>query len=360
MRTIVKVRTPAEQLSMRMMGERRARQCLIRLLAVVSMLRALLTRVLPLAGSAGWWMAMVCLLPGLAVYALLALSMRLTKTAVLSDMLRAVLGPWGAWALAAALTALLLHDGLASMTALITLFTEGVGTVGTQFTLAALTGAALLFCLHREGLARGVLFLRWIMLAALAVMAFDWLDMARLDGLFPVLGDGVPSLVAALRAGVSLAWPLTLLLTAEPVREGVRFRPLLPVLLLCLGVVLLTCLSLPHEILVTHHDLAGSLLEMTLHLQPAARTLAVCLLILTLFLTIGGTAHLLTASMTAPMGRPVPWLPYAVVALLVASQCLNIETLWRCLGLCNPWLLAPLAALALLALPVALIRRRRA
>ena len=360
MRTIVKVHTPAEQLSMRMMGERRARQCLIRLVAVVSILRTLLTRVLPLAGSAGWWMAVVCLLPGLAVYALLVLSMRLTGTAVLSDMLRAVFGMPGAWVLAAVISALLLFDGVASMTTLITLFTEGVGTAGTQFTLAALTGAALLFCLHREGLARGVFFLRWIMLAALAVMAFDWLDMAHLDGLFPLLGDGVPSLIAALRAGASLAWPLILLLTAEPVHEGMRFRPLLPVLLLCLGVVLLTCLSLPHEILVTHHDLAGSLLEMTLHLQPATRTMAVCLLILTLFLAIGGTAHLLTASLTAPMGRSVTWLPYVIVVLLVAAQCLNIESLWRFLGLCGPWLLAPLAALAPLTVIAALIRRRRA
>ena len=360
MRTIVKVRTPEERLAMRVIGARRTRQCLIRLMAVVSILRTLLTRVLPLAGSAGWWVTLVCFAPGLAVYGLLALSMRLTRTVVLPDALRLAFGPVGTWLLALPLTALLLFDGVASMTALVTLFTEGVGTVGTQFTLALLTGGVLLFCLRREGLARGAFFLRWLMLAALAVMALNWLFMARFDGLFPPLGDGVPSLIAAAKAGASMAWPLILLLMAEPVRPGVRFRPVLPVLLLCFGVVLLTCLSLPHELLVTHHNLSGSLLEMTLHLQPAVRTLAICLLVLVLFLTIGGTAHLLTGTLTAPIRRVPVWLPHAVVALLIVSQCINIHKLWSLMRLCEPWLLSPLAALAVLTLPAACVRRRSA
>lgn len=360
MRTIVKVHTPEERLSMRLMGERRTSQCLIRLVAVVSMLRTLLTRVLPLAGSAGWWVTVCCFVPGLVVYGLMVLCMRLTKTVVLTDMLRAVFGSIGAWLLALLLTALLLLDGVASMTALVTLFTEGIGTEGTQFTLAVLTGAVLAFCLHKEGISRGAFFLRWIMLAALAVMALDWLSMAHIDGLFPVLGDGVPSLIAALRAGISLSWPLILLLTAEPVRPGIRFRPVLPVLLLCFGVVLLTCLSLPHELLVTHHDLSGSMLEMTLHLRPAVCTLAICLLLLTLFLTIGGTVRLLTGALTAPLRHEPVWMPYAVVALIVLSQCLDIRMLWSFLGECEPWLLAPLATLGVIALPVALVKRRRA
>lgn len=360
MRTIVKVHNPDERLAMRLMGERRTAQCLIRLLAAVSMLRTLLTRVLPLAGSAGWWMTAACFLPGLAVYALLWLSMRTTKAAVLQDMVRAVFGGFGVWVLAAVLPALLLLDGLSSMTALITLFTEGIGTEGTQFTLAVLTGAVLAFCLHKQGLSRGVFFLRWIMLAALAVMAWDWLGMAHSDGLFPVLGDGVPSLLAALRAGISLAWPLVLLLTAEPVHPGVRLRPVLPVLLIVAGTVLLICLSLPHELLVTHHDLSGSLLEMTLHLQPAVRMMAVCLVMLVMFLAIAGAAQLFTGLLTAPIGHDPVWLPYAFVALLVLSQLLPIRTLWSFLGLCGPWLLAPLAVLAVLALPIALIQRRKA
>ena len=360
MRTIVKVHTPEERLAARMAGERRTERCLIRLVATVSILRTLLTRVLPLAGSAGWWMTLVCFLPGLAVYGLLLLLMHLTKTAVLTDALRFCFGRFGAWLLAAVLAALLLLDGASSMTALITLFTEGIGTEGTQFTLALLTGAVLCFCLHRDGLPRGVFFLRWLMLGALAAMAFDWLGMSRLDGLFPLLGDGVPSLIAALEAGASLAWPLVLLLTAEPVRPGVRIRPVLPVLLLCLGVVLLTCLSLPHELLVTHHDLSGSLLEMTLHLQPAVRMLAICLLLLTLFLTLGGTAHLITGALAAPVGRGHAWLPYAAVALLVLSQLMDIRALWTFLSASEPWLLAPLTALAVAALPAALVKRRRA
>lgn len=360
MRTIVKVHSPEERVMLRHQGERRTVQCLIRLVAVVSMIRTLLTRVVPLAGAASWWMSVVCLLPGLAVYGLLVLLLRLTRSAVLTDALRFVFGRFGAWLAAVVFGALLLLDGASSMTALVTLFTEGIGTEGTQFTLALLTGAVLAFCLHQDGLPRGVFFLRWLMLGALAVIALDWLSMARLDGLFPVLGDGVPSLVLALEAGVSLAWPLMLLLTAEPVREGVRFRPVLPVLLLCFGVVLLTCLSLPHELLVTHHDLSGSLLEMTQHLRPAVRMLAICLLLLTLFLTLGSTAHLISGALAAPVGRGHAWLPFAVVALLVLSQLADIRGLWAVLCACEPWLLCPLAALAALALPVALVKRRRA
>ena len=360
MRTIVKVHTPEERLAARLMGERRTVQCLIRLVATVSILRTLLTRVLPLAGSAGWWMTLVCFLPGLAVYGLLALLLRMTHTTVLTDALRAAFGRFGAWLLAVLLAALLLLDGASSMTALVTLFTEGIGTEGTQFTLAVLTGGVLAFCLHRDGLPRGTFFLRWIMLGALALMALDWLGMAHVDGLFPVLGDGMPSLVAALRAGVSLAWPLALLLTAEPVRAGVRFRPVIPVILLCFGVALFTCLSLPHELLVTHHDLSGSLLEITLHLRPAVRMVAICLLLLTLFLTIGGTAYLITGALAAPVGRGHAWLPYAAVVLLVLTQLTDIRVLWTFLGTCEPWLLCPLAALGALALPAIMIRRRRA
>ena len=359
MRTIVKAHTPEERLAARLRGERRAVQCMIRLVAVTSMLRTLLTRVLPLAGAASWWMTVVCLLPGLLVYGLLALVLRLTQTAVLTDAMRACFGRFGAWLLAAVLTALLLLDGASSMTALITLFTEGIGTEGTQFTLALLTGAVLCFCLHREGLPRGVFFLRWLMLGALALLALDWLSMSHFDGLFPVLGDGVPALMTAGEAGASLAWPLLLLLTAEPVRPGVRLRPVIPVALICFGVVLLACLSIPHELLVTHHDLSGSLMEMTLHLHPAVRMVAICLLLLTLFLTLGGTAHLLSGALSAPTGRGYGWLPFAAVALMVLSQLSDIRRLWALLGTVEPWLLCPLAALGAAALPVALIKRRR-
>lgn len=359
MRTIVKVHTPEERLAARTAGERRTVQCMIRLVAVVSMLRTLLTRVLPLAGAAGWWMALACMLPGLIVYAFLVLLMRLTRSAVLTDALRFCFGRFGAWLLAGVLAALLLLDGVSSMTALITLFTEGIGTEGTQFTLALLTGAVLLFCLHQDGLPRGVFFLRWLMLGALALMAFDWLRMSHLDGLFPVLGDGMPALVAAFEAGMSLAWPLVLLLVAEPVCPGVRLRPVIPVVLLCFGVALLTCLSLPHELLVTHHDLSGSLLEMTLHLQPAVRMTAICLLLLALFLTLGGTAHLISGTLAASVGRGHLWLPYGAVAAFVLSQLLDIRMLWTLLRTCEPWLLCPLALLAAAALPVALIKRRR-
>jgi len=87
MRTISKVHTPSQRQAMRLQGERRARQSMIRLVAAVSILRTALTDLLPLAGSAGWWVVPVCLLPGLTVYGLLALTMKRTGTAVLADCL---------------------------------------------------------------------------------------------------------------------------------------------------------------------------------------------------------------------------------------------------------------------------------
>ena len=67
MRTIVKALTPQERLAERLRGERRAARCMIGLVAVVSMLRTLLTRVLTLAGAAGRWVAALCIVQGLVV-----------------------------------------------------------------------------------------------------------------------------------------------------------------------------------------------------------------------------------------------------------------------------------------------------
>lgn len=360
MRTIVNVHTPEERLAQRLLGERRARVCLTRLVAVVSMTRTLLTRILPLAGSASWWLTPVCLLPGLLVYVLLLGLLRLTDTAVLSDAMRCALGMAGTWGLSAVMTVLLLMDGAASMTTLVTLFTEGIGTRGTQLTLAVLTGAVLLFCLHREGLPRGIYFLRWPMLLALGILGWEWLGMARLDGLCPPLGNGRSALLAAFRAGFSLAWPLTLLMMKESARPGKRLRPVLPAVLLVVVLALLACLSLPHELLITHHDLSGSLLELTIHLRPAIRTLGICLLMLVLFLAVGGTAQLVTDTVAAPLGRGPAWLPLVLVGFLTLTQCGDIGALWSFLGQCESWLLLPLLLLTLVALLAAAVKRRRA
>jgi len=359
MRTISKVHSAAQRREMRLEGERRARRSMIRLVAAVSILRTALTQLLPLAGSAGWWVIPACMLPGLAVYALLAWAVKRTNTVVLADCFRAVMGRAGGVIVSAMLAILLLVDGTASMTTLITFFTEGIGTEGTQITLSLLTAGVLLCCLNREGLPRGIYLLRWVMLPAAAIMAADALLKARLDHLFPLLGEGRDTLWTVLRGGASLGWPLTLLLTAEPIKPGKRWRDALPVAALCAAVTAVICLSLPHEQLTRYHDLSGSLLEFTLHLQPAVRTLGQCLLMLVLFLAVGASSHLVTDAVAAPMGRAPRWLPYGIVVLLALSQCLEVRLLWRWLCMAQMWLLVPLAALTATAAGLCLIGRKK-
>ena len=137
------------QLASRLAGGNCARLTLLRLLCGVSIWRTAMTRVLPLCGSAAWWVTLLCLLPGFAVAALLRLAMSFTRAQTLTEAVRACLGKVGAWVLAVVLAALLLLEGFSSMTALITLFTQGLRTQGTPFALALLTGGALLFSLHR-------------------------------------------------------------------------------------------------------------------------------------------------------------------------------------------------------------------
>lgn len=357
MRTISRVHTPQERTAMRLEGERRARLSMIRLMAVTSVLRTLLTQIIPLSGSAGWWLLPVCLLPGLAVYGLMRWCMRRLHVHTLDDAARAALGTAGQRLLRLIITAALLVEGIASMTALITLFTEGVGTQGTQLTLAVLTSGVLLFCLSREGLPRGVYLLRWVMLAAGVVLAVSSLMHARLDHFFPLLGDGTASVLTALRTGVGLGWPLLLLLQVGPASEKRSGRSLVPTVLLVLAVALTLCLSRPHELLTSRHDLSGSLLLLTSGLPSAVVTLGQCLLMLTLFLSIGTAVLLISEAISAPAAHPRPWLPYAVAALLTLTQCINIRLLWQGLLRCQPWLILPFGVLALVVWSKTMFRR---
>ncbi len=351
------IHTPAERLRARKIGATRARMAFVALLCGVSILRTALTRIVPLAGCSAWWVTALCCLPSLATYGLLRLAMALTRTATAADCLRVCLGPLGGWLLSFAFGILLLLDGASSMTALITLFTEGIGTRGTQITLALLTTAVLLVCLHREGLPRAVYLLRHVMLGALVVMAAFSISTIRLDSLYPLQGDGPAAIRIALQAGMSLAWPVTLLLTIPSGQGSRRTGPLLSMTAIPVAILAFVALATPHELLLRHKDLAGSLLQAVMYTPPALRTLGHCLLMLALFLAVAGAAQLATDHLCAPMGQPPRWLPYGVLLLLTATQALDIRTLWRTLAILEPWLLAPLAALALCCIPIALIRR---
>ncbi len=342
----------------RLDGERRAQGTLLRLLCAVSIWRTVMTRVLPLCGASAWWTALLCLLPGFAVAALLRFTMYLTHSATLAEAMRASIGRAGAFLLSGALAVLLAVDAVSSITALITLFTQGVGTRGTPLTLAALTGVVLLFSLHREGLARGAHFLRFVMAAAAILLAVILLGDAQPDHLFPLYGDGLDAVLAAAEAGFSLAWPVVLLLTAEPAQGKGRLRGAILPAFVSVGAVLLLTLTIPHELLIRQDGLAALLLLPTRYAPNALRVLTLSLLMLTFFLAIGASAQLATDQLFVAAKRVPVWLPYVVLAALFLSQATDASALWTLLGCIEPWLIAPLALLALISWPLALKWRK--
>ncbi len=346
------------ELRARMAGEAAAQSSFLRLLCAVSVWRTMMTRILPLCGASAWWVGIICLLPGFAAAALLRYVMHLTHTPTLTEAVRACLGKGGAIAASLMLTALLLTEGVTSITALITLFTQGLGTRGTQFTLAILTGAALLFCLHREGLPRAVHFLRWPMIAAAAAVAAFLLMDAKPDHLFPLWGEGTLSVCAAIRAGSSLAWPVTLLLTQEPIRKGRLRGGILP-FGLALAAVLLLALAIPHELLTRQEELAALLLLPSRYLPNALRVAAMSLIMLAFFLAIGASAQLATTHLCAPWASVPGWLPHGLLAAMFLTQAGDPSQLWQVLGKISPWMIVPLGLLALISLPFALLRRKK-
>ncbi len=353
------IHTPQERLAARRQGTLMAQNTFVQLLCAASILRTALTVIVPAAGCSAWWVTACCLLPGIAVYALLRLCMFLTGTDTLADCLRRCLGGPGAWVLSILLALLLLLDGTASITALITLFTEGIGTRGTQITLALLTSAVLLCSLHREGLPRAAFLLRRVMTAGALLSAVLMLPQVRADSLFPLRGDGADALRTALLAGAGMAWPFTLLLTIPSAGSPQRCRPVAKVAAACVAVLLFVTLVTPHALLLRQPGLAGSLLTPMMYAPPALRTLCLCLLMLLLFLATAGAAQLATDHLCAPMGQPPAWLPYAVLLLLTATQALDIRRLWSFLTALSPWLLLPLAALSALCFPIACFRRKK-
>lgn len=346
-----------QQTRARLAGERRAQRTLLQLLCLVSLWRTAMTRVLPLCGAAAWWTTLLCLLPGIAVTALLRLTMALTGAPTLAEAMRACLGKAGTLILASIMSVLLLLEGTSAITALITLFTQGVGTRGTQLTLAVLTGSILLFSLHREGLARAAHLLRWLIAAAGVLLAVSLMTEARLDHLFPLWGEGENAVYAALRAGISLAWPFVLLLTIGPARgEGRLMGGFWPAVL-AVGGVLVAGWTLPHELLVRERSLAALLLLPTRYAANSLRLLSLCLIMLTFFLAVGASVQLATESLCMPWKNAPKWLPRVLLAGLVLTQALDVQGLWRLLGKAEPWLLAPLALLAAVCLPIAVYRR---
>ena len=347
------------QLASRMAGENRARLTLLRLICAVSIWRIAMTRVLPLCGTSAWWVILMCLLPGFAVAVLLRLVMHLTRTDTLTEAVRACLGQVGVWAVSAVLAVLLLTEGLSGLTALITLFTQGVGTRGTAFTLALLTGGALLLSLHREGLARAAYFLRWGMVVAAVLIAVCLVPDVRLDHLFPLHGEGDAAILAPLKAGVSLAWPVVLLLTMQPTRMGRLRSAVLPAFAAVAALLVLT-LTIPQELISQRTTLAALLLLPAKYAPNALRILYLCLLMLTIFMSIGASVQLAAEHLCAPLKRRAAWIPHVLLIGVILTQTCGASDLWDAIGRVHPWLLVPLMAIALSCLPIAFVWRKNA
>lgn len=334
MRTVSRVHTPEERAEMRRMGEMRCLRSQWRLLTCVSILRTAVTRVLPLCGAAGWWVVLLCLAPQVGLYALGRWGLKRSGKACLQGSRLACL----------AAGACLLVESISCMTALVTLFTEGVGTPGTAFTLALVAAGMALFAMNREGLARGVYLVRWLLLAAVALVLAGYAAKARVDHLFPLLGGGWTDVRRALAAGAGMGWPMLLGLMEMPIR---RTDVLPPVALGLAGPVCL-CLCIPHEVIITHQTLGDTLVQTVAHLSPFGRLVGICLWMSGLFLSIASGCSLGAAHCLAPWGRELPWLAGVLALGMAAVQLVDTRTLWQALALAEPWLLLGLALCAAL------------
>lgn len=350
---------PQQRLAARQRGESRMAVSLVQLLCAVSVLRTGLTRVLPLAGGAAWWSLGVCLLPGAAVFLLAWTAMRIAGAETLPELLHCAVGRGGAWTVSWVLAALLLLDAAASLTAIVTLFTEGIGTRGTQLTLALLTGGALMACLHREGLPRGTHLLCRGLLIAAAVVAAAQLRHVRVDNLFPLMGGGMGDAAASLRRGVSAAWPLLLLLCLPGASQPRRLQEAIPAALAPAAVLLLIALIVPHERIVEQGMLAQSLQLPARYAPTAVRLLWHCAVLLAFFLAVGGALQWGTQLLCAPVTRAPAWLPWAALVLVTATQALDTAALWRFLGAVGIWALLPPAVIIVPCAAAVIVRRER-
>ena len=273
----------------RRIAEGECSSTLTSLIVVTSVLRACFTELIPIAGSAAWWMLPVCLLPGLAMYAALRLLMHSTGTETISTCVRLLLGRIGACVFSVFKTLLMLTEGFLSAYTLRRLFTETISTEGTPLTITLLIGLAFFFCENREGLPRTVFFLRRLLLIMLASAAVNWLFMVRTDCFYPLAGDGKPALLRAFRQCFSIGWPLVLYLDDQPNSSGKAYslRPLVPCAICCL-VAALVVSNLPHGMLTAMREWSGRLRPITDYQFSAVRMMTYLLFLAAFFLTAVG------------------------------------------------------------------------
>ncbi len=299
-----------------------AHRALLRLVCAASMTRTALTELLPLVGTAAWWVTPLAMLPGVLLMLLARAALAKQKAPTLPEAIRAAFGRFGAGLCALLLGLLLMLEAAQSLQALMILFAEGIGTRGTRFTLALLTGGVMLFCLHRDGLPRGVFLLRWPMGVCAVLLAAFALSQAQIDHLIAPVARWAQVLPVSLR----LAWPLLLLTLIPPLPRKRRSLAALSAAGIAAAVMLLLALQIPAEALPGEITMAHALMLPVHFLPTALRTLGHCLLMLTLFLSIAGSAMTAAKSFASPFGRMPGGLPLALTAALTFTQ--RIDPVW--------------------------------
>lgn len=351
--------SPEERIRLCRQAERADQALEGRFLALVVLLRTGVTVLMPRFGAAGWWMTLLCALPGLATALLLWWAMRRCHAATLTEAAACLWGRWAAVTVGMTAALCLAVEGLACFTALVVLFVEGIGTAASPFIMAVLTAMVLAFCASQAGLRRGVRLLLWPAGLMLLGVAANLLTLARADHLFPLLGSGLADCVRGSWRGLGAGWPLSLLMLVPPVAgQDAGRRPLRPVL--AAGAVLLVLtLALPHELLRGDQGLASSLLLAGTYVLPIVRALWLSLWMLGLGLGAAICCTEAGVAALSPMNRALPWLPGALLSIFALVQLMGSATVYQAVTLLQPWLWTPFALLALGLDVTALIKRRR-
>lgn len=361
MRTIERGRTPQERRRLREASDRRCRQSLIRLVCVTSMLRTAVTRVIPLAGSAGWWVVPLCSIPGLALYLSFALILRATGTQTIPSCAEKLIGRTGQVFAIGLAAFLLLTEALVCAGMLTRIFTEGFGVEGTRLSITVIAMAPMLVCLDEAGLSRAVCLLQGLMVVTLALAALNWLEAGRGRGFFPLLGDESASVSASFRIGFSLAWPLCLLLYADPIEsaERLRWKEAVTPLLICLGIIALFVQAVPNDLLRARSTVVSALLTMTAYLHAPVRMAMYILLMTSLFLSVAGTVTMASSHFACCCRKPWPrlacFLTAAVFIVQLSDAGVLTDSFARVLSM-RLWPLTLFAAVLLAAASVRILR----
>lgn len=351
----------SSELAQRQEAERLCLRSELRLYLLMVCLSQGLTVLFAGTGAAVNWLFPLCLLPGVAMYALGLWLRRSWGAPTLTEGMRAAGGRGlaGAWRLY--LLCLLLWQGAAVLTEAVCLMTEGVVTNASPFWIGGLTLGTALCCARQVGLPRCVWLLRVPLMLLLLLLVADLGRLGRLDHLLPISGGGDATNLRLLRLGCAVGWPL-LLFGELPAAQagGRRGTGALPPLLLASGTLLGVSLALPTELALTAVNLADTMLLPLVFLTPLNRVLAVTGWLIGLILTLAVSLEK-GATMGAGLlpGRRRGLALGVLTVLLLGMQLISTHALRGVLKAAQPWLLLPGIVLQAAALLLGMLRKRR-